>query len=163
MSGDPCDYSVCTLAELRDVAAHIDRLQFPERAARVDAEIRKREALPIHLQEPLSFRGGATFGDSAIFGRTVSWPFAELRFSTAELTLKAAALPTRSFVFSRGDVASIDVRQPILSRGLQIVHNRADYPPIIMFFSDSLDLIRRKLSERGWLVRSLVNTREQRD
>jgi hypothetical protein len=161
MSGDPCDYSACTLAELRDVAAHIDRLQFPERAARVDAEIRKRKALPIHLQEPLSFRGGATFGDSAIFGRTTS--FAELRFSTAELTLKASALPTRIFVFSRAEVASIDVRQPLFSPGLQIVHNRADYPSIIIFFPGSLDLIRRKLNERGWLVRSLVNPPEQCD
>jgi hypothetical protein len=152
MIGDPCDYSVCTPAELRDVAAHIDRLQFPERAARVDAEIRKREALPIHLQEPIAFRGGAIWGESAIFGRTVSWPFAELRFSTAELTLKAVALDIQRFVFTRSNVASIDVRQPILSRGLQIVHNRAEYPLIIIFFSGSLDLIRRKLSERGWPI-----------
>jgi hypothetical protein len=151
MSDDPCDYSACTLAELRDVAEHIDRLQFPERALRVDGEIRKRKALPIHLQEPLAFRGGARWGESALFGRTVSWPFAELRFSTAELTVKAVALDVQKFTFSRGDVASIDERQPVMERGLQIVHHRADYPSIILFFSwRNLDLIKRKLTERGW-------------
>jgi hypothetical protein len=156
VSEDPCDYSACTLAELNDVAEHIDRLQFPERASRVDAEIRRREALPIHLQEPISFRGGARWGESAIFGRTASWPFAELRFSTAELMVKAVGLDVQKFVFAREEVTAIEERQPVIERGLQILHHRVDYPSVIMFFSmTELDLIKRKLSERGWPVKAI--------
>jgi hypothetical protein len=36
------DYSACSLDELRDVARHINRVEFPDRATRVDAEIAAR-------------------------------------------------------------------------------------------------------------------------
>ena len=39
------------------VAAHVDRARFPERAAEIDAELRRREALPIEEQEPAVFSG----------------------------------------------------------------------------------------------------------
>ena len=100
----------------------------------------------------MAFRGGALWGESAIFGRTAPWPFVQLRFSTAELTLTTAGLDFKKFTFARGDVTSVEERQPFIARGLQIVHHRADYPSVIMFFSGRLDLVMRKLSERGWLV-----------
>ncbi|MEA2239548.1 MAG: hypothetical protein QOC81_4272 [Thermoanaerobaculia bacterium] len=154
MSDDPIDYSRCSLAELRDVAGHIDRLRFPERARRVDEEIRRRGRLPIHEQEPAEFIGGARWGDSMYFARTATWPFAKLLVSARELILEISVLfINERFVFSPEHVSSILDRRVLFSRSFVIDHKRLDYPPVVMFFSRQPDLLRQALVERLWLVK----------
>jgi hypothetical protein len=146
---DPIDYSQSTLAELRDVASHIDRLSFPERAARIDQEIRRRARLPLHEQEPVEFIGGARWGYSMYFGTTASWPFAKLSVSTHELILEISILK-KMFTFSPRNVTSILDRRILFSRSFVIDHNRQDYSSVIMFFSSQPDLVRQALMERLW-------------
>ncbi len=154
MSDDPIDYSLCSLSELRDVANHIDRVAFSERAHRVDEEIRRRGRLPIHEQEPVEFVGGARWGDSMYFGRTASWPFAKLLVSSNELTLVISALfINERFAFSPEQVTSIIDRRTLFSRSFVIDHNRPDYPSVVMFFFRRPDSVRRALVERRWLVK----------
>ena len=153
MTDDPIDYSLCSLSELRDVASHIDRIAFSERARRVDEEIRRRGRLPIHEQEPAEFIGGARWGDSMYFDRTASWPFAKLLVSSSELTLEISVLfINEKFTFSPEQVTSIIDRRILFSRSFVIEHNRTDYPAVVMFFSRS-DSVRRALVERQWLVK----------
>jgi hypothetical protein len=154
MTDDPIDYSHCSLSELRDVASHIDRIAFSDRARRVDEEIRRRGRLPIHEQEPAEFIGGARWGDSMYFDRTASWPFAKLLVSSSELTLEISVLfRNQRFTFSPAQVTSIIDRRILFSRSFVIDHNRPDYPSVVMFFSMRSDSVRRALVERQWLVR----------
>jgi len=44
------DVSKLSLAELSDVASHIDRVKFPERAAAIDEELARRRQLPSKLR-----------------------------------------------------------------------------------------------------------------
>jgi hypothetical protein len=154
MIDDPIDYSQCSLAELRDVASHIDRVAFPERALRVDDEIRRRGRLPTHEQEPIEFIGGARWGDSMYFGRTATLPFAKLLVSTKELVLEISVLFIgERFTFSPAQVSSIIDRRILFSRSFVVDHNRQDYPSVVMFFSRQPDLVRQALVERLWPVK----------
>jgi hypothetical protein len=146
MSGDPIDYSRCTLAELRDVAAHIDRKRFSERASRVDDEISKREQrLPLS-EVAISFRGGGRWDETW----TATWPFVELRFSTTEMWMRISAIIPRRFAFARTDVISIRERRRFFTWCFQIVHMREDCPRQILFFPRSLPSVQRALLDRGW-------------
>ena len=81
------DYSSCSLRELLDVSAHIDRERYPERAKRVDCEIalrRKREA----FADPAA--GWAVAGQGAAPGRNndaKGLPFAMDKGGDSELAL----------------------------------------------------------------------------
>lgn len=153
------DYASCTLAELRDVAAHIDRERFAERATEVDREISRRQALPVDLREPVSFTGGLRAGISLYFEKTASWPLIELSFSTAALTIRASPLALMSsFTFTREEVPSIQEHRPWFVRGFQIVHTRRDYPPVVLFLALNPDPIRNALIERRWSVRPANET-----
>lgn len=152
MADDPIDYARCTLAELRDVADHIDRIRFPERANRVDDEIRRRRSVPGDQQEPIVFVGGALWGSSAYFGRHASWPFAKLTISPHELILRIAIFNT-TFTFLPTHVTSILDRRALFSRTFVIDHNRRDYPSEILFSSGQPDLLRQSLVERLWTVK----------
>src|SRR5258708_6632321 len=92
MSEDPIDYARCTLAELQDAVRHIDRVRFPDRASRLDEEIRRREGLPLQEREPISFVGGARWGNSVLFATHASWPFATLSVSAKELSIEISVL-----------------------------------------------------------------------
>jgi hypothetical protein len=154
MNEDPIDYSRCSLSELRDVASHIDRVAFSERARRVDDEIRRRGRLPIHEQEPVESIGGARWGDSMWFGRTASRPFAKLLVSSSELRLEISVpFINERFAFSPEQVTSIIDRRVLFSRSFVIDHNRPDYPSVVMFFVSRSDFLRRALVERNWLVK----------
>jgi hypothetical protein len=153
VSEDPVSYSQCTLAELRDVASHIDRVAFPERARLVDEEIGRRERLPIHEQEPVTFVGGARWGESMYFGRTASWPFAKLTVSSSELVLEVSVLFFgEKFIFLPGQIKTIIDRPGIFGSSLVIEHNRRDYPPVIVFFPGRSGVVRQTLMKCRWPV-----------
>jgi hypothetical protein len=160
MSQEPVDYSSWTLAELRDVAAHIDRERFAERAERVDLEIRRREALPISNQESISFRGGLRAGVSLYFERTATWPLVALSFSTTILMIRPSKLALmRSFTFRREEVRSLQQHARFFIRGFQVVHTRTEYPPVILFLALDPEPIRKALLERGWKVEPAARTK----
>jgi hypothetical protein len=77
----------------------------------------------------LSVTGGMRAGWNYL-----SWPFARLTVSEAGLCLSGFMSGTYSFV--PGEVVSLERVSmiPFLSSAIQIVHNRSDYPPKIVFW-----------------------------
>src|SRR5918912_432514 len=99
---------------LRDVAAHIDRERFPERAAEVDDEIKRRAALPIEDQEPVTFGGTLHRG---LFYKAVG---ADLSFSTTELSFEINPIwGVSSFRIGRGDVERVVARTSFFKSGFE--------------------------------------------
>ena len=76
-----------------------------------------------------SVTGGARVG----WGRA-SWPFAKLTVS--QTSLRLSLLMLGSYSFAPGEVVSLNRigSVPLLSSGIQVVHNRSDYPPMITFW-----------------------------
>lgn len=153
MLDEQIDYTGCTLAELCDIAAHIDRERFAERAAVVDREIRRRNALPIDLQEAVSFEGGLRVGSFLYFGRTVPRPLVNLSFSTTTLEILGSPLAfMSSYRFTREEIPTIEERRGWLLHGFQLMHTRSDYPPVVLFLAVDTEPIRKALRARRWDV-----------
>jgi hypothetical protein len=141
------NYQSCTLAELRDVAAHIDRERFPERAAEVDDEIKRRAALPIEDQEPV------TFGGTLHRGLLYKAVGADLSFSTTELSFEINPIwGVSSFRIGRGDVERVVARTSFFKSGFEFVHCRTDLPRVIRFEPEFWTTFTVALTARRWPV-----------
>ena len=74
-----------------------------------------------------SFRGGARIG-----WVNASWPFATLKITDKRLAISTLS----SYEFSPEQVVSVERYGsiPVLSSGIRINHNRADYPEKVVFW-----------------------------
>lgn len=101
------------------------------------------------MPEEFSQIGGGRIGYSRWIALNATWPFASLTVTPQTLILK---VPMRQYIFERDIIRQLKHYQSILSTGLQIIHTRKDYPPFIVFWTFSFEVLKSELQRQGYSV-----------
>jgi len=101
------------------------------------------------MPEEFDQRGGGRIGHSFWRASNATWPFASLTVTPQTLTLKVLM---KQYTFERETIRQLKRYRGILSTGLQIVHIRKDYPPFIVFWTFSFEVLKSELQRLGYSV-----------
>jgi hypothetical protein len=81
-------------------------------------------------------RGGLRWGRSFWWGANATWPFATLRVTREAVEVRVGGWPLhRRFVFAPEEVRCFRRRAGLFCTGVQIDHERHDFPPFILFWT----------------------------
>jgi hypothetical protein len=98
-------------------------------------------------------RGGLRWGRSFWGGSNATWPFATLHLTPERVEVRVNAWLLRdTFVFTRADVKSFCKRRGLFSVGVQIDHQRPNYPPVIVFWTFHCRRLLAAAQEAGYTV-----------
>ncbi len=86
--------------------------------------------------------GGIRYGESFWYATSHTSPSASLRISKDAIILSTSTFlgSDRTFSFPRSAIRRLRWKRGLFSRGLQIEHTVAEYPPFIMFWGYSKTL-----------------------
>jgi hypothetical protein len=100
-------------------------------------------------------KGGLRWGPTSI-GLVVnaSWPFATIRISPERVQLRVKFLKILDLTFDlkKGDLTATRATRGFFSKGVQFEHRKADYPPLLVFWSFAQEAILEELQSRGYNV-----------
>jgi len=98
--------------------------------------------------------GGLRYGDNYWYAWNFTYPFAQLRVSSSDLTLSVSFLSLwrRTFIFPRPAIRQLRWKRGLFSRGLQIEHTLHEYPPFVLFWVGDLKSLAESLREFGYEI-----------
>jgi hypothetical protein len=107
-------------------------------------------------------RGGLRIGDfNDIASLNVSWPGASLQVFTGLILIKS--MLGSDMQFSKEDVSSIELHKGIFSKGIRIIHNKANEKNFIVFWSFNIRKLMKILLENGWPVKEEEKPKDDKD
>jgi hypothetical protein len=88
------------------------------------------------MDQEFTQTGGIRYGESFWYATNLTAPFALLRVSKDAIVLSASILREgdRTFSFPRSAIRRLRWKRGLFSRGLQIEHTVAEYPPFVLFW-----------------------------
>ena len=98
------------------------------------------------MSEYLNQRGGARIGYSYWGAMNATWPFATLKATDETITLSVSS---KEYVFDRQNIQELKKYGGIFSTGLQILHTKEEYPPLVIFWTFNFKKLKSKFEELG--------------
>lgn len=98
----------------------------------------------------MQFTGGIRYGDTYYDAFNASWPFARLIIESEMIHLETSFF--KSFSFPKHRILALSKYSGFLSKGLRIEHEISEYPPFVVFWTSSLEVIKLALVENGYAV-----------
>ena len=89
-----------------------------------------------HMEQEFTQAGGIRYGESFWYATNLTAPLALLRVSKDAIILSTSLLRVgdRTFTFPRSAIRRLRWKRGVFSRGLQIEHTVAEYPPFVLFW-----------------------------
>lgn len=99
--------------------------------------------------------GGLRWGETFMRGMNASWPFAKLRATRDELRIDFSGLwrwPPCTFFFARTEIQALRKIPGVLSDGIRVEHDLADFPPFVLFWTFRFKKLKARLEQLGYVV-----------
>jgi hypothetical protein len=98
--------------------------------------------------------GGLRWGQTSWMAANATWPFANMWVSSdrLRLTVDVWGIWKKSFEFERVEVSQIRGKPGLFSVGVIVEHEKAGYPPFILFWTFRYKTLCAELRSRGYRV-----------
>lgn len=104
--------------------------------------------LPVKMEASFVQTGGVRIGEG-LLAFNASWPFAKLEVGDENLTLTCL---WKKWTFAKRSIRRLSEHQGIVSSGLRIEHDVADYSTFFVFWSCGIAKLKCELEKRGSVV-----------
>lgn len=91
---------------------------------------------PQHTQIEYSTRGGLRWGKTYWRSSNVTVPFARMRASAQELTIRVSAMIVHvELRVQRAEVIRVEHQRGLFTPGVRIIHSNENIPPFVLFWT----------------------------